>query len=162
GIAQVGLGTMGIVLGVTTLGPLAVRPLAAVIGAPLRARGVTGDLAQQNAMRNPRRTSSTAAALMIGPALVVSVGVFAASLKAVFGKVLGDSTNADLYIAPASVSAPGFSTDVVPTVAKVPGVRLASPNGFGAARFAGSATEYASVDPATAETALNLDVTAGN
>jgi putative ABC transport system permease protein len=162
GIAQVGLGTVGIVLGVTTLGPFAVGPLAAVIGAPLRARGVTGELAQQNATRNPRRTSSTAAALMIGLALVVSVGVFASSLKAVFGKVLGDSTNADLYIAPASVSAPGFSTDVVPTVAKVPGVRLASPNGFGTARFAGSDGEYASVDPATVESALNLDMSAGS
>lgn len=162
GITRVGLGTVAVVLGVTTLGPLAVRPLAAVIGAPLRVRGVTGQLAQQNAMRNPRRTSSTAAALMIGLALVVSVGVFATSLKAVFGKVLGDSTNADLYIAPASVSGPGFSTDVVPTVAKVPGVRLATANGFGTARFAGTDAEYASVDPARVETALNLDVTAGN
>ncbi|HEY7007990.1 MAG TPA: ABC transporter permease [Jatrophihabitantaceae bacterium] len=161
GITQVGLGTVAVVLGVTTLGPLAVRPLAAVVGAPLRARGVIGQLAQQNATRNPRRTSSTAAALMIGLALVVSVGVFATSLKAVFGKVLGDSTNADLYIAPASVSAPGFSTDVMPTVAKVPGVRLATANGFGAARFAGSDGEYAAVDPNTAESALNLDVTAG-
>jgi putative ABC transport system permease protein len=162
GMARVGLGTVAIVLGVTTLGPLAVRPLAALIGAPLRVRGVTGQLARQNAMRNPRRTSSTAAALMIGLALVVSVGVFSSSLKAVFGNVLGESTNADLYIAPASVSAPGFSTDVIPTVAKVPGVRLAMANGFGTARFAGSDGEYASVDPATADTALNLDLIAGS
>jgi putative ABC transport system permease protein len=112
-------------------------------------------------MRNTRRTSSTAAALMIGLALVVSVGVFSSSLKAVFGKVLGDSTNADLYIAPASVSAPGFSTDVVPTVAKVAGVQLATSNGFGQARFAGSEESYAAVDPTAVENALNLDVTAG-
>ncbi len=47
-----------------------------------------GELAQQNAMRNPRRTSSTAAALMIGLTLVVSMGVFASSLKASFGDVI--------------------------------------------------------------------------
>jgi putative ABC transport system permease protein len=162
GLKWVGIGTMAVVLGVTTLGPLVVRPLAAMIGAPLRARGVTGQLARQNAMRNPRRTSSTAAALMIGLALVVSVGVFASSLKAVFGNVVADSTNADLYIAPASVSASGFSTDVMSAVARVPGVRLAAPNGFGTARFAGSDGEYASVDPTKVEAALNLDVTAGS
>jgi putative ABC transport system permease protein len=162
GIALVGLGVVGIILGITTLGPFAARPLGALIGAPLRARGVPGDLARQNAMRNPRRTSSTAAALMIGLALVVSVSVFAASLKAVFGDVLNESTKADLYIAPASVSGPGFSTDVVPIVAAVPGVKIASPNSFGTARFDGSGAGYASVDPATAQDVLNLDVSAGS
>ncbi len=161
GISRVGLGTVGLILGVTTLGPFAARPLAAVIGAPLRARGLPGELARQNAMRNPRRTSSTAAALMIGLALVVSVSVFASSLKAVFGDVLDESTKADLYIAPTSISGPGFSTDVLPTVAAVPGVKIASPTSFGTARLAGSEEEYASVDPATAEAVLNLDVSSG-
>ena len=49
-------------------------------------------------MRNPRRTSSTAAALMIGLTLVVSMGVFASSLKASFGDVIADQTNADLFL----------------------------------------------------------------
>ena len=62
-------------------------------------RGLPGELAKQNAMRNPRRTSSTAAALMIGLTLVVSMGVFASSLKASFGDVIADQTNADLYVA---------------------------------------------------------------
>ena len=88
--------------------PLAARPLAAAIGAPLRLRGVPGDLARQNAMRNPRRTASTAAALMIGLTLVVSMGVFASSLKASFGDVLGDSTNADLFLAASSVAGGGL------------------------------------------------------
>ena len=74
-------------VGVTISLPLAVRPLAAVIALPLRLRGLPGELAKQNAMRNPRRTSSTAAALMIGLTLVVSMGVFASSLKRSFGDV---------------------------------------------------------------------------
>ena len=101
------LGILGVVLGVMTLAPLAARPLAAAIGAPLRLRGLPGDLARQNAMRNPRRTASTAAALMIGLTLVVSMGVFASSLKASFSGILGDSTNADLYLTTASAQAEG-------------------------------------------------------
>ena len=83
-----GLGLLAALVGVMVSLPLAVRPLAALIGRPLRLRGLPGELAKQNAMRNPRRTSSTAAALMIGLTLVVSMGVFASSLKASFGDVI--------------------------------------------------------------------------
>jgi putative ABC transport system permease protein len=85
---------LAIIVGVLMLLPAAARPLASLIGVPLRMRGLPGELARQNAMRNPRRTSSTAAALMVGLTLVVSMGVFASSLKASFGDIIGDSTNA--------------------------------------------------------------------
>jgi putative ABC transport system permease protein len=55
---------------------------------------VAGSLARQNAMRNPRRTAATATALMIGLTLVIAMSVFGSSLKASFGTILGDSTNA--------------------------------------------------------------------
>jgi putative ABC transport system permease protein len=161
GIALVGLGILASVLGITTLLPLAARPLAAAIGWPLRVRGLPGDLARQNAMRNPRRTASTAAALMIGLTLVVSVGVFAASLKGSFGEVLGGSTKADLFLTRASMGGSGFSTEVAKTVAKVPGVEIVSPTGYGEARFAGEGNSYASVDPATVDKVLNLDISSG-
>jgi putative ABC transport system permease protein len=89
-----GLGLVAAMVGVMVSLPLAVRPLAALIATPMRLRGMPGELAKQNAMRNPRRTSSTAAALMIGLTLVVSMGVFASSLKASFGDVLSGKTNA--------------------------------------------------------------------
>ncbi len=155
------LGIVGSLVGVITLTPLAARPLAAAIGAPLRMRGVSGDLARQNAMRNPRRTASTAAALMIGLALVVSMGVFASSLKASFGTVLGDSTKADLYVVSASVQAEGFSPEVANVVADVPGVAAASSLGWGQVRIDGAGASYSSVDPATVEDVLSLDVTSG-
>ena len=82
--------------------PLAVRPLTALIAAPMRLRGLPGELAKQNAMRNTRRTASTAAALMIGLTLVVSMSVFASSLKDSFGEVIGDKTNADLFLTASS------------------------------------------------------------
>src|SRR5262249_14461843 len=85
-----GLGLAASMVGVIIALPVAVRPLAALIATPLRLRGLPGELARQNATRNARRTSATAAALMIGLTLVVSMGVFASSLKASFSDVLSD------------------------------------------------------------------------
>src|SRR5439155_791172 len=63
-LALAGLGAVLTMVGVVVFGPVVARPASRVIGAPLRLlRGVTGSLARENAMRNPRRTSGTAAAL---------------------------------------------------------------------------------------------------
>jgi putative ABC transport system permease protein len=157
-----GLGVLGVIVGIIVLTPLVARPLAAAIGRPLHWRGVSGELAQQNAMRNPRRTASTAAALMIGLALVVSMGVFAASLKASFGDLLDDSTNADLYITTTTTQAEGFSPEATKAAAKVDGVETISPNGFGEARFDGKGGFYTAIDPATVDEVLNLEMTDGS
>jgi putative ABC transport system permease protein len=113
-------------------------------------------------MRNPRRTASTATALMIGLTLVVSMGVFASSLKASFSDILSGSTHADLYLAKASNGAEGFSPEATKEVAAVPGVRAASATAFGQGKFAGSDTFFTSIDPASAEQTLSLDVSAGS
>ena len=157
-----GIGLAAALLGVIVALPLVVRPLAALIATPLRWRGLPGELAKQNATRNPRRTSSTAAALMIGLTLVVSMGVFASSLKASFGDVISDRTNADLFVTASSPQAPGFSPSVVAAVRSVPGVDEISPNGWGQARFASEAKSYSAIDPATAEGVMNLDVSQGS
>jgi putative ABC transport system permease protein len=161
GMKLFGLGLLAAMLGVVVALPVAVRPLAAAIAAPLRLRGLPGDLARQNATRNPRRTSATAAALMIGLALVVSMGVFASSLKASFGDVLSDRVDADLYVVTASAQAPGYSPSVLAAVGAVDGVDRVSGQGWGQARFAGQDSSYSSIDPATADTVLNLAVTQG-
>ncbi len=113
-------------------------------------------------MRNPRRTASTATALMIGLTLVISMGVFASSLKASFSDILSDSTHADLYLSKASNGAEGFSPEATKEVASVPGVRAASATAFGQGRFAGAETFFTSIDPATAEQTMSLDVSAGS
>jgi putative ABC transport system permease protein len=162
GDAPVFLGMLASVVGVLTLAPVVVRPLASVIGAPLRLRGVAGDLARQNALRNPRRTASTASALMIGLTLVVAMGVFGSSLKASFATILHDSTNADLYVTAAGNQGGPFSPDVEQLVRSVPGVAVASATGAGEARFDGTSAAYSSVDPSTVQRALNLKVTSGS
>jgi putative ABC transport system permease protein len=153
---------LAIIVGVLMLLPAAARPLASLIGVPLRLRGMPGELARQNAMRNPRRTSSTAAALMVGLTLVVSMGVFASSLKASFGDVIGGSVNADLFVSPSSSQAPGFSPEVISVVKGVPGVGTVAASGFGEARFDGAGSSYSAVDPATAAEGLNLGLSAGS
>jgi putative ABC transport system permease protein len=163
GITVFGVGMLAAIVGVIVTLPLAVRPLAAAVAAPLRLRGLPGELARQNAARNPRRTSATAAALMIGLTLVVGLGVFASSLKASFGDVLGGKTNADLYVVTSSTQAPGFSPAALDGVADVEGVGVVSPLGWGEARFAGATGgSYSAVDPATADRAMKLDLTEGS
>jgi putative ABC transport system permease protein len=155
------VGVVGVVFGVTALAPLIVRPMAVAIGAPLRGRGLPGDLAQQNAMRNPMRTASTAMALVIGLTLVAAVAVFGASLKKSFSDVLSTAATADLYVLTPSPSALGFSHDVIGVVARVDGVAVVSSTGYGTARFAGRTQNFSSIDPATADDVFDLGMVSG-
>jgi putative ABC transport system permease protein len=157
-----GAGLGAALVGVIVSLPLAVRPLSALIATPMRLRGLPGELAKQNAMRNARRTASTAAALMIGLTLVVSMSVFASSLKDSFSEVIGDKTSADLFVTPSSSQGPGYSPSVVEAVAAVEGVEEISASGWGQARFDGSDSSYSSVDPATAGDLMSLDLSQGS
>ncbi len=98
-LVTLALGVLTVFVGVNMTSPLVARPLARALGAPLALLdGMVGHLARQNAARSPRRTSSTAAALMIGLALVVTVSVVADSLKSSFADVLDEQVNADWFI----------------------------------------------------------------
>jgi putative ABC transport system permease protein len=81
-LATVGLGGVITLIGAIVLGPVVARPVAGLLGAPFaRLRGLSGSLARQNAIRNPRRTAATASALMVGVGIVTLFTVFAASLR---------------------------------------------------------------------------------
>jgi putative ABC transport system permease protein len=157
----IAVGIVAAILGIGALAPLVARPLARAVGAPLRARGVPGELALQNAMRNPKRTASTAMALVIGLTMVIAVTVFGASLKASFHDILDKSTKADLYLQPANQWAPGFSPEVAEVVRATPGVDIVSRSGWGEARFDGEISQFSSIDPATVEQVADLGITAG-
>jgi putative ABC transport system permease protein len=106
-----GIGSLGLFIGIAYLAPLLVRPVAGALGRPLaRLRGVPGRLARENAMRSPRRTASTAAALMIGVALIAAVAVIAASFKASGESSIDGSVNAQLLVSDTS-SQSGFSSN---------------------------------------------------
>jgi putative ABC transport system permease protein len=92
-------GVLLLFVGVAMISSLLVRPLAAVVGWPARALGgAAGKLARGNSVRNPGRTAATAAALMIGIALVTFVAVLANGMKASNREAIEDQVIADYVV----------------------------------------------------------------
>ncbi|HEX6206994.1 MAG TPA: ABC transporter permease, partial [Actinomycetota bacterium] len=86
-LQAVGIGVAATFIGTAILSPLIAQPLARAIGSPLpRLAHLPGKLGRENAMRNPRRTASTSAALMIGLALVGTFLILGSSLKTSVGQ----------------------------------------------------------------------------
>jgi len=124
-----GAGAVAIVFAVSLFSPTLVPPLAAVAGWPLeRLRRLTGRLARENAQRNPSRTAVTAAALMIGVALVAFVAVFAAGLKSTVAQVVDENFAGGLIVQNSDGFSPipngaALAAEQVPGVARVATIR---------------------------------------
>jgi putative ABC transport system permease protein len=162
-LALAGLGAVLTIVGVVVLGPLAARPAAAMAHRPLRrVRGVTGGLAGQNAMRNPRRTSGAAAALMVGVGVVTLFTVFAASLKTSVGNSVTKSFGGDLVVNKGGFGPGGFSPQLAGQVAALPVVRAAVGIGQGVAAVDGRGRALTVADTAVLDTMLDLDVRQGS
>ena len=98
-IVYVGVGAGITFIGVSLLSPLVARPAARVIGWPFtKLYRIPGKLAQENAIRAPRRTSATAAALMIGVTLVTLAAVMAASIRGAIDEIIGSGIEAEVII----------------------------------------------------------------
>jgi len=94
-----GAGAVVVLVGVLVVAPSLARAVLRVLAAPfVRLLPPVGRLAQGNVVRNPRRTASTAGALVIGMALVGAVSVIAATGQASLAGVVESSTNADLVL----------------------------------------------------------------
>ncbi len=155
----VGFGAVVLVFAVALLSPQLVRPLASLVGKPIeRVRGVTGRLARENSTRNPGRTAATAAALMIGLALVTFVTVFAAGLKASFDDTIEKTLSGDLTIQHKDGFSP-FPAQAGREVARVDGVEAASPIRFDESRVEGtSGTRFMTgIDPGTLRQVFDID-----
>jgi putative ABC transport system permease protein len=121
-----GVGVLALFIGVAMLSPRLVRPLARVVGIPARRLGgVAGDLAEGNAQRNPGRTAATAAALMIGIALVTFVSVLAHGVRVTNSDAIERQIQSDLIV----TSQDGYSefpAAAGDSVAEAEGVELVS------------------------------------
>ncbi|MGW2962258.1 ABC transporter permease [Streptomyces sp. NPDC001220] len=94
-----GLGVVLTLLATVVAGPLLVRPVIRVLGAAFPALfGSVGRMSQRNALRNPRRTGATAAALMVGLALVGGMSVASASMSRSFDQQIDKTLGADFVI----------------------------------------------------------------
>lgn len=99
GSMYLGLGVVLSLIGFVVVGPLLAGVVVRAIGAVvLRMFGPVGRMAERNALRNPRRTGATGAALMIGLALVACLSVVGSSMVASATEELDKSVGADFIV----------------------------------------------------------------
>jgi putative ABC transport system permease protein len=145
------LGAIAIFIGVSLLSNRLVPPVASAIGWPLeKFRGVAGRLARENAERNPSRTAVTAAALMIGLALVTFVTVLAGGLRASINDTVDENFAGDLVLLNQDNFSP-IPAQAGRAVRRIPGVAIVSPINVSAGRVKGVSgnTSVNGIDPAT-------------
>jgi putative ABC transport system permease protein len=162
-LSVVGIGAVLTVVGAVVLGPVVARPMASLLGTPVaRMRGMTGDLARQNAMRNPRRTAGTASALMVGVAVVTLFTVFAASLQASIDRTIDRSFGGDLVVTNGVFGGGGISPELAPEVEGLPEVDRAVGIGVGAFQIDGDTKEVSIAEPSELSQVLDLGVNDGS
>ncbi len=122
------LGALATFAGFVLLGPVVARLAAGAIGSPIAGvTGVNGTLARRNAMRNPKRTSGTAAALMVGTAVVALFASLATSIKHSMSDLLDKTFGGDMVVRADGFSGAGLPLDLTDELAALPEVALATP-----------------------------------
>jgi putative ABC transport system permease protein len=138
-------GVLLLFIGVAMVASRVVRPLAFVLGAPgARFGGTPGSLARSNAVRNPARTASTAAAVMIGLALITFVAVVGQGFRSSF-----TSSVEELWVADYAVTAGDdpLTNKAAAAAAKAPGVEVVSEIRTAKATLVGKSIGVNGVDP---------------
>ncbi|WP_433528626.1 ABC transporter permease [Micromonospora sp. CA-263727] len=151
-------------VGVALLTPLISRPVVAALGAVFSG-WTPGKLGRLNSGRNPRRTAITAAALMVGIALVTGITVVLDSTKSSISGLAEDSVNAELMISgvQSGPRMPTFDPAVLDEVKAVPGVRLVDGQYADLASFGGERYWVGAVsEPAALRQIYGATPTAGD
>lgn len=162
GAAQIGGGALAVVVAISIFAPQIVRPGASLVGAPIeKIGGLTGRLARENSQRNPSRTAVTAAALMIGLALVSFVTVFASGLNSSVTKVIDQNLKGEIILQGPGGFTP-FSPDAVRDATKVEGVAAGSGFRFASVKVTGGGTNtMTSVEPKSVGQVLDIEFKEG-
>jgi len=150
-VLVVGAGALLVFFGVSVLGRTVSLPLSRAVGAPLpRLRGVTGKLARQNAMRNPKRTAASASALMIGVGLVGFITILASSSTASVNSAIDRTFAGDIVIDSGGGLMGGVDPGLARQLNKLPQVSAATGVAVGAAEISGKVEQVSGVDPGAA------------
>ncbi|GAA2977115.1 ABC transporter permease [Streptomyces fulvorobeus] len=148
-------------IGVIVLIPLLSRPVIALVR-PLLTKlfGVSGKLAAQNAVRNPRRTGATASALAIGLTLVTGISVLGVTLGQAVDRMTTDNIRADYMVTMAS----GGSLDesALKALEKAEGVSAVSPQQAVWLRTGESGYSASGVTPGDVEKVLAIKTVSGS
>jgi putative ABC transport system permease protein len=156
-LLAIAAGVLGLFLGVAMLSSRLVRPLAALVGAPAVALGgAAGRLARRNSVRNPGRTAATAAALMIGIALVTFVTTLANGMKESNRGAIEDQIAADFIVTSQDGYTP-FVAAAGDAVAKAPSAELVTHVRSDLAEIDGHAGYLTGIDPAKIAEGYNFD-----
>jgi putative ABC transport system permease protein len=150
-------GVLALFTGVAMISSRLVKPLAAIVGWPARRiGGSAGALARGNSVRNPGRTASTAAALMIGIALVTFVAVLANGMKASNRGAIEDQVKADYVV----TSQDGFTpvvADAGRALELAPGAELVTSVRAEVGKVAGASGYVTGIEPRKIESVYNFD-----
>jgi putative ABC transport system permease protein len=156
-----GVGALLIFFGVALFASKLVPGLAAFLGWPTaRFGGVAGQLAQGNARRNPQRTASTAAALMIGLALVTLVAVLGAGIRSSFTGAVDKIFTSDYAITAQNNFSP-IPPDAATAASRAPGVEAVASVRAGQALVFGNVENVTAVTP-NAGQAISLNWVEGS
>jgi putative ABC transport system permease protein len=162
-VLVVGVGVLLVFFGVSILGRTVALPLSRVIGSPLpRLRGVTGELARENAMRNPKRTAASASALMIGIGLVGFISIFISSTKASQAEAINESFTGDIVVSSGGGLMGGVDPSLAARLNALPEVAYATGVRQTFADVDGSVTMVTGVNTATAFDAMDIKPLRGN
>jgi putative ABC transport system permease protein len=146
-LLALGAGVLVLFVGVALIAPKVVRPLARTLGWPgSRVGGASGKLARENTQRDPQRTASTAAALMIGLALVTFVAVLGAGLRSSFESAVNQVFHADYALTSQNNFSP-LATPASDALRKVPGVTAVSGVRAGDGKAFGKRVQVTAVEP---------------
>ncbi|WP_055697978.1 ABC transporter permease [Streptomyces silaceus] len=153
-------GAAVMLVGFIVLTPLLSRPFIAASAPLLKPFGVTGKLSRLNSVRNPRRTASTAAALMIGLTLITAMTVVATSMGSAINKMAAGSMKADYSVSMANYES--LTPEVRQKLDKLPEVEASSPLRSAYGEVDGSFSTVNGVDPKTFGDLVGLDFTSGS
>ncbi|GAB3773088.1 putative ABC transport system permease protein [Nocardioides ginsengisegetis] len=156
----VGGGVLAILLGVSSASPVISQPFLALTRATYGALfGSVGRLAGQNALRNPRRTTATASALMIGLTLACTMAIVGDSAKSSIDKSVADNFIGDFVVS--NVFGGPFSPSIANRMAKVDGVERIVRERYAFVKRDGDRQGMAATDPAEID-GLNLRTPTGS
>lgn len=146
GLWYVGLGVLAVLLGVASASPVLSRPFLLLARSVLaRVFGTVGNLAGQNSLRNPRRTTATASALMIGLTLACTMAIVGDSAKASVDRSVEENFVGDYVVS--NVVAGSFSAQVADRMAAVDGVERVVRERFSGGLVDGDPQGVAATDP---------------
>src|SRR5215831_18067051 len=159
----VGTGIVLVFFAVTVLGRTVSLPLSRAVGSPLpRLRGVTGKLARQNAMRNPKRTAASASALMIGVGLVGFITILASSSTASVNSAIDRNFAGDIVVDSGGGLMGGVDPSLARQLGQLPQVSAATGVAVGLAQINGKVEQVSAVDPGPASKIFNVSPVQGS